>query len=122
MDVLVAVNNYTHDFSSALWIATLVMGFLLRKSHAKGRCECAVSHYRGLTRLFWWSFAATLFFGVFRAIAYQKYEWVEGMGDSQITFLIIKHVIFTVVVVFGILHWRSIGRAITAGKESTVEA
>ncbi|MBI2930242.1 MAG: hypothetical protein HYY16_01205 [Planctomycetes bacterium] len=142
MNLLIQLNNYLHDFSAALWVATLLCGVLLRRAHSKTQeengekgeqggdrgfsvpmgqkhpgpptaiasppsvCPCLFSTFRALSRLFWASLAGVVLFGVVRALAYAKFEWVDALGASQVALLAIKHAIFALAVVAGIIWWR----------------
>ena len=44
-------------------------------------------------------------FGLVRTFAYKTYEWNQSAGQAQITLLIVKHIIFTVIFVFGLLYY-----------------
>ncbi len=116
MTTLVWLNNYLHDFSAALWVATLVCGWLVARA-ARGRsCGCPSAVFGGLTRLFWASFAGVTLFGAGRALAYARYEWNDGLGGSQVAVLAIKHAAFTVLVVGGIAWWLRTARALRPAK------
>jgi hypothetical protein len=49
------------------------------------------------------SLAGIVVFGIVRTLAYKTYEWNAAAGQSQITLLIIKHVILTGVFTVGLI-------------------
>jgi hypothetical protein len=49
------------------------------------------------------SLAGIVVFGIVRTLAYKTYEWNVVAGQSQITLLIIKHVILTGVFAVGLI-------------------
>lgn len=51
-------------------------------------------------------------FGLFRTVAYRTYEWSVVAGDSQVTLLIVKHIIFTVIFIPGIVLYIRAGKLI----------
>ena len=51
------------------------------------------------------SVAGIVIFGVVRAIAYKSYEWNAAAGQSQITLLIVKHVLFTLIFAVGLVYY-----------------
>jgi hypothetical protein len=51
------------------------------------------------------SFVGIVVFGTVRAIAYKSYEWNVAAGQSQVTLLIVKHIIFTLLFVPGVFFY-----------------
>lgn len=51
------------------------------------------------------SFAGIIIFGLVRAFAYKQYEWNAAAGQSQVTLLIVKHIILTAVFAFGVVYY-----------------
>jgi len=105
------LNNLAHDFSAAAWIFSALYGWLmLRRTGSAGNTE----GHRVVLVLNQWvmrlSFIGVMLFGVVRYVFYRDYEWFEPAGSSQVTMLIVKHVIFAVVVVLGVLVYVSVGR------------
>jgi hypothetical protein len=45
-------------------------------------------------------------------VAYRTYEWSVVAGDSQVTLLIVKHIIFTVIFIPGIVLYIRAGKLI----------
>ena len=53
-------------------------------------------------------------FGVVRMLAYRTYEWSEAAGDSQITVLIVKHILLTAVFLWGAYYYVRSRKALKA--------
>ncbi len=67
------------------------------------------------------SFVGIVIFGVLRAIAYKSYEWNAAAGQSQVTLLIVKHVILSLIFVLGLVYYIKATRFIRkACNEQTV--
>lgn len=43
--------------------------------------------------------------GLVRALVYRSFEWNQAAGQSQITLLIVKHLVLTVIFVFGLVYY-----------------
>lgn len=104
MATLILLNNFMHDFSAAGWLfgSVLLWAILKRKpSHpdAAGAVRDILNTVLGLMRL---SLAGIVVFGVVRALAYKDFEWNPAAGDSQLTLLIVKHIILTGIFALGV--------------------
>jgi hypothetical protein len=51
------------------------------------------------------SFLGIVVFGVLRLLAYRKYEWNEAAGQDQVSLLIAKHIVFTLIFLFGLVYY-----------------
>jgi len=49
------------------------------------------------------SLAGIIIFGIIRALAYKTHEWNNAAGQSQVTMLIVKHIIFAGIFVPGVV-------------------
>lgn len=58
------------------------------------------------------SLAGIVVFGIFRALAYKSYEWNAAAGDSQITLLIVKHIILSFVFAAGLYYYLQAGKLV----------
>jgi hypothetical protein len=66
------------------------------------------------------SFAGIIIFGIIRAIAYKQYEWSQLAGQSQITLLLVKHIILSLAFVFGLVYYIKASNFVRkAGNETT---
>ncbi len=99
------LNNFLHDFSAAGWLfATIVMWTMLRRTFGEGEGKVVAADTLStlilLTRI---SIVGIVVFGLVRAFAYTQYEWNAEAGGEQVTLLLIKHVIFTIIIVVGMV-------------------
>lgn len=107
MAVLVLLNNFIHDFSAAGWLfGTVLLWSILRKEIPDSdRGIAIVDILKTVLLLMRFSFAGIVIFGVLRAIAYKSYEWNAAAGQSQVTLLVVKHVILSLIFVFGLVYY-----------------
>lgn len=105
IDILIILNNFIHDLAAATWFCgTLIMLFIVTEGSAKNRpgmqdfIQNLFSKIKLLTHS---SLLVVILGGVVRAFAYEKYEWMPALGRDQITLLILKHALLTVIVVAG---------------------
>jgi uncharacterized membrane protein len=96
-----------HDFSAAGWLfGTVVLWSMMRKEIANPEAERFMADsLKTVLFLMRLSVAGIVVFGVVRTLAYKTYEWNAAAGQSQVTLLIIKHVIFTVVFAVGLIYY-----------------
>ena len=107
MAVLVLLNNFLHDFSAAGWIvgAVLLWSILRKEIPDSDRGIAIVDILKTVLLLMRFSFAGIVIFGVLRAIAYKSYEWNAAAGQSQVTLLVVKHVILSIIFIFGLIYY-----------------
>ena len=111
-----------HDFSAAGWIFGGVALFMMvRKIPAQKQIGPAVMDVLKAMRLLMrFCLFGIIVFGIIRTVAYQTYEWNELAGDSQVTLLIVKHIFFTVIFIYGLAYYMKAGkllRKVTDEKE-----
>jgi uncharacterized membrane protein len=105
--ILVLLNNFLHDFSAAGWLfGTVLLWSILRKEISNSNGGIAIADVlKMILLLMKFSFAGIVIFGVVRAIAYKSYEWNAAVGQSQVTLLIVKHVLFTLIFAVGLVYY-----------------
>lgn len=104
MAVLVMLNNYMHDLMTALFAVSAIAAWFLLRSDAIRKAPDALSPVvHGLVRVGLFSLVWTLLGGGVRAMAYERYEWMEAAGKAQVPALIVKHVILVSLVVAGVV-------------------
>ena len=108
------LNNFFHDFSAAGWLfGSVLLWLILRKKvsgdEAKNIVADIVKMVMFLMRL---SLLGIIVFGLIRTAAYRSYEWNDAAGQSQVTLLVVKHVVFTVIFVLGLIEYIRAGRFI----------
>ena len=116
MAVLVLLNNFLHDFSAAGWVfgSVLLWSILRKKDPGDPPDEAIGPVLRIVLLLMNLSFAGIVIFGIIRTIAYRTYEWNQAAGQSQITLLVVKHIIFTLVFVVGLVYYLRARRLVKA--------
>jgi hypothetical protein len=94
--ILLMLNNYFHDFATALLIANLVLVF----AFVKGLAGPLALRREQLAVVLAWSnrvSAAALFWivvgGAIRTYNYATFEWVEAAGKGQVAALGVKHAV-----------------------------
>lgn len=105
IDILIILNNFIHDLSAATWFCgTLTMLFIVTEGGARDRTgmqDFVQGLFGKIKVLTHSSLAVVVLGGVVRAFAYEKYEWMPALGRDQVTLLILKHILLTVIVVAG---------------------
>ena len=106
--ILVMLNNYFHDLSTAVFAVSAIAAWLVVRSRAMEKAPAAVRPLAaGLVKVGIASFVWTLLGGWIRGITYREYEWVDAAGRGQVPVLVLKHVILFSLVVAGIaVHYR----------------
>ena len=107
MALMLLLNNFVHDFSAAGWLfgSILLWAILKKRSQFENTTDFANSIIKTVLFLMNISFAGIIVFGVIRAVAYKSFEWSVEAGNGQVTLLIVKHVIFTVIFVVGLIQY-----------------
>ena len=114
MAILILLNNFLHDFSAAGWLfgSVLLWSILRNNVPDQGAGKQIADILKTIILLMKLSLGGIVLFGIIRAVAYSQYEWNVAAGDSQVTLLIVKHVILTAVFVLGIVYYTRAGRFI----------
>jgi len=102
--VLVMLNNYMHDMMTALFAVSAIAAWFMLRSDAMGKApEALAPVVHGLFKVGIFALVWTLAGGGIRAMAYEKYEWMEAVGRAQVPALVVKHVILVSLVVAGVV-------------------
>ena len=108
--VLVMMNNYFHDFATALLIANLALFAIFTKglqgplSLTWAQKDVVFGYAKRITHL---SLAWILVGGAIRTWHYSTFEWVEAAGKGQIAALGVKHMVMGTAVFVGLyLQWK----------------
>ena len=114
MAVLVLLNNFLHDFSAAGWLfGAVLLWSILRKNPQDAETSKIIIDILKIIRcLMMICLFGIIVFGLFRTAAYKTYEWSHAAGHSQVTLLIVKHVIFTIVFIIGLVLYIRAGKLI----------
>lgn len=116
MGLFILFNNFLHDFAVALWLCSVITAYFLEKEVIKDGSETALKFllkiYKKWTGVFWISLIVIFITGIIRAVSYSRFEWIESAGNLQVGILIFKHILFTVVVITGIVYWIRLGKRV----------
>ena len=99
--LLLVINNFFHDFSAAMLLCSAACIYMVRRNfhgHTGAASDSARKVISRLTVIFYLSLGFVVIGGAIRAWAYQTYEWITPLGQSQITVLAVKHVLFAICV------------------------
>ncbi|MHC4266059.1 MAG: hypothetical protein ACYSUK_09015 [Planctomycetota bacterium] len=122
MAILVLLNNFLHDFSAVGWLfSSVILCFMFHKIIPDSRTDIKIIKILKITLLLMrFSFAGIIIFGIIRVITYKQYEWNQLAGQSQITLLLVKHVILSLAFVFGLVYYFKASNLVRkAGNEKT---
>jgi hypothetical protein len=117
--IALMLNNYFHDVATALLASSgVVLWVLLRRYEAGTRGPDAARYFlevqRSMVKLARFSLAWIVLGGIPRTIWYADFEWANAAGRGQVAALAVKHVVFAVVVGFGIAFWRRLRARVRA--------
>ena len=103
MALIILLNNFLHDFSAAGWLFSSVLLWVILKN--KDPDDSVVQIIKTILLLMNISLFGIVAFGLVRTLAYKTYEWSDAAGQAQITLLIAKHIILTVIFAFGLVYY-----------------
>jgi uncharacterized membrane protein len=110
--LLVDLNGFLHDFTSALFFCgSILLWFLLRESRRDGVLPETRQALSRLARKLWSvtlpSLIVALATGGVRAATFAEYEYAGEITGTIVTALVVKHIVFTAFVAWGIwVHWK----------------
>jgi hypothetical protein len=114
-DILITINNYSHDVAAAfLAVSLLVVRLLSKKYPASGDRVPEVSFVRacmGVTRIARYSLCWFLVAGVPRAIFFRQCESSRA-GDLQIIAVVIQYAGVSALAGIGLFSWSRLSRKI----------
>lgn len=114
--ILIMLNNYFHDFATAIvlvWSYSMVL--MIRYVKTKGAVESKdmiVSIYPKMLHMNVAAVVFVLIAGIVRAFTYSEFEWAEAAGRGQVLAVIIKHILLFIVFFYGIYLWIGIHKTI----------
>jgi hypothetical protein len=107
--VILMMNNYFHDVATALLLASAIAIWVIYKQFGDSDEPEVRAYflrlYDSLTRLAKFSLAWILLGGIPRTYFYTEFEWSHYAGQSQVTALIVKHILVLVFVGSGAHLW-----------------
>jgi hypothetical protein len=115
--VAVIINNYLHDFASALLLASALLVWVAGRAVSGGASsEAFLAAYPKLTRIAWGALAAIIVLGVPRVIFFSRFEWDPAVVKGIVPALIIKHVIMFAAVGGGAALWVTTARKVRSAE------
>lgn len=116
ISVLVMLNNYFHDFATALVVvSTLGMLLLVRfaeKSGGSESKEMVLAIYPRMVHLAGGSVIFLFFAGVVRAFTFDDFEWNSAVEHGQVAALMVKHVLLLGLFAYGVYLWITVYRRV----------
>lgn len=115
LGIAVMMNNFFHDLSVAMFACALGALYLIARERAAASGGAHAASLERLSaaceRAARWSFVFILLFGAVRAAAFERFEWLPMAERGQIAALIVKHILFVVLIAWGLLQLRAQRRA-----------
>lgn len=121
LSILVMLNNYLHDFATALVVvstyAMLLMVRYAETSAARETKQMVLDLYPRMVHLAGGSVVFVFIAGIVRAFTYRDYEWHGAVETGQVTALMVKHVLLFVLFGYGLYLWLVVYRRIKVFRE-----
>jgi len=116
LGVLVMLNNYFHDFATAL-VVVCTYGMLLmvryaEKSGGEDSRQMVLALYPKMVHVTGGSVAFVFVAGIVRSFTYKEFEWHDATATGQVAALMIKHVILFLLFAYGIYLWIRVHRKV----------
>lgn len=114
--VLVMLNNYFHDFATALLVVTTYgMFFVVKYAERKKGAdleEMVILLYPKMVHLAGGSVIFVFIAGIVRAFTYKEFEWKGAVETGQVAALMVKHVILFILFSYGVYIWVAVHRRV----------
>lgn len=109
--IAIMMNNFFHDLSVAMFGCAIGALFLLareRQANGDSNITALLDRFeRFSTKTAKWSFIFILLFGAVRSAAFKQFEYLPMAEKGQIAALIVKHILFAVLIVWGLVQLRA---------------
>ena len=116
LNILLMLNNYFHDFATALFVVTtLGMLFIVRYVEKRGGRdleEMVLVIYPKMVHLAGGSVIFLFFAGVVRAFTFNDFEWNSAVEHGQVAALMVKHVLLLALFTYGVYLWITVYRRV----------
>lgn len=116
--VLIMLNNYFHDFATALMVVSAYGMFLVLNRAIDANSlelkELSIYLYPKMVHVCGASIVFLFFAGIVRSFTFMDYEYSNAIAHGQILALIIKHVLLLILFFLGIGLWRNVHQKIKA--------
>lgn len=122
LGIFVILNDYFHDFATAVAIVLSYIMLLLVKyaqhNNKKGPREFLIRIYPKSVHITGGLVILLLMAGIVRSFTYRQFEWRNSMGNEQVWLLIAKHVVMFSVFGYGLYLWIKMYKIVKAVKEN----
>lgn len=114
LDILITINNYSHDIATAVLIVSGLLMFILYKGRhifIRNNDKKLFSQvYKRIKYLAEGSLIWIIIAGIPRTVFYKQYEWSDLSGNLQIVAIIIKHIVMFVLVGMLSYYWIKLSK------------
>ncbi len=121
VNILLMLNNYFHDFATAIFVVT-TLGMLLIVRYVEKRGgrdleEMVLAIYPKMVHLAGGSVIFLFFAGVIRTFTFKDFEWNSAVEHGQVSALMAKHVLLFVLFAYGVYLWIKVYRKVKELRE-----
>ena len=108
LDLFVIFNNYFHDLATGVLVGSTALMYALARqaSNDPERLAALASLYPTVTKVAKIALVWIIIGGIPRVIFFTSYEWDPATVKGIVPALGLKHVLFFVAVVAGLIMWR----------------
>ncbi|OGP34317.1 MAG: hypothetical protein A2X87_01415 [Deltaproteobacteria bacterium GWC2_42_51] len=121
ISILVMLNDYFHDFATAVVIVlSYTMMLLVRyvqKDIQKDSIAFLFAIYPKAVHISGGLVILLLMAGIVRAFTYSQYEWNQMVGNDQVWLIIVKHIVMFSVFGYGLYLWVKMHKVLKLMKE-----
>ena len=119
--ILVMLNNYFHDFATAL-LVVCTYGMLLMVKYAERSWghdsrQMILSLYPKMVHVTGGTLVFLLIAGIVRTFTYKEFEWHDAIATGQVAALMVKHVILFLLFAYGIFLWVRVHKKVKAFRQ-----
>lgn len=123
VSILVMLNNYFHDFATAL-VVVCTYGMLLMMKYAEqsggqDSRQMVLALYPKMVHVTGGSVAFVFIAGIVRAFTYKEFEWHDAIAAGQVAALMVKHVILFLLFAYGIYLWVIVHKKVKAMRKKS---
>ena len=117
LGVIIMMNNYFHDVATALLMASAIVIWVIIKRYESSvvtneTTDYFLKIYKSSTMMAKFALLWIILGGIPRTIFYTEFEWANAAGKSQITALVVKHILAFAIVGTGAYLWIRINRKV----------
>ena len=125
LGVAVMMNNYFHDVATAMLAASAFCLFAIDKARDAMNTDAAtvffLKTYGIMKKFFHFALCWIFIGGVPRTIFFVAFEWNHFADKQQIPALAVKHILMSVMVIWGVFAWRKLKLKVAQLRETLPE-